>query len=497
MCGIGRGIQYVERRTTEKEVGLLRARLEMEERHRRERKVLENQHKVERDQLMRKFEQEEIKNVVKMSPVIPDRTPSKRKRTDELNIRDLAGPINAPQRNWYEDERRGTVEDVDRNDRRDRGIDDGLHDRRIKDTDMVKKIDGGRYDRYDRKTKDTDHDDEHKADRYDRRNRGTEQAHGCNRKENRVDDMKINRKRVLTEDRHEDPHHKPMEYVDDNKMRRGREEEKKNRNEDTTKDENRSFEEWTEETLEFDEFTGIQTRRDKKWHSSNVNPQGYIEHTSDSNYARILLIGHSFITHLQKSLRMQKRKIDPWGVALNMDTDIFDIYINGKSGAQVDELELDGEFYESIVDIRPTLLIVDLGTVDLFNKKDPHDVADDIFTNTMKFLRLVPELKSIVLCQALYRLSIDNRVMQLDEFNKRIDSFNDWITIKVQQHQKLHHYKHSGLYEPTWEEMVDGLHPGDLMDKDFDPRSPGMWKYQKSIRKLIVYSCKQMGVTEK
>ena len=133
---------------------------------------------------------------------------------------------------------------------------------------------------------------------------------------------------------------------------------------------------------------------------------------------KVQFFGHSFVKHLKTFI---KNSTD-LSYSLNLPGQDFMIQYTGLPGARVEDLRNN---LDNVTDFKPDLLVLIIGTNDLFNRS-PCQVTSNIvdLVDTLLFLHRVPK---VVVCQTLYRTPparYTKYAVDIEEFNLKVDQLN-------------------------------------------------------------------------
>ena len=224
-------------------------------------------------------------------------------------------------------------------------------------------------------------------------------------------------------------------------------------------------------------------KRRSKWNSSANQPQGYITSELNNRYwdTTTLIIGHSFVTRLRKTLvQNNNNRIINWGNALNVEELGIRPFVYGIPGCRINDLH---KFTGWIIDVQPDCLILDLGTNDIVGKRSARSLANELVAEMEALMDINSRLTSITWCHVIPR-SEPSHGMTVKQFKKKADLFNRLVVAGIKRHAFIHHWKHRGLTQAKSSDLLtDGVH--------LNHRA--MWKYQKSISRLVKWSRLNLG----
>ena len=216
----------------------------------------------------------------------------------------------------------------------------------------------------------------------------------------------------------------------------------------------------------------------KKWNASYANPGGKIRLNFDTVKVSCVIVGHSFVRHLMDCME-DCYNTHNWTYALNLDNNNVKVHMFGMSGAHISNMNT---LFTFVKDMQARIVVLEMGTNDLAGNKEVHKICNQLIRQCCVWLNKLPSIESIAWCHVIPRnRAVDRRVSTptVRRFNRRMSIMNRIMAQRVGQHERIHHWRHRGLSRATVAEVEDGIHP---------TSEPALWKYQKSISRLIRWS---------
>lgn len=226
--------------------------------------------------------------------------------------------------------------------------------------------------------------------------------------------------------------------------------------------------------------------RRMKWNSSIARPRGELApniqlgpNAANNNpvngTVKAVIIGHSFVSRLRKRVKERMTPADTWADMFNLDG--VELQLEGIAGAKIGNMDAMAGY---IRQVRPDIVILDLGSNDLCGPNDIAYMAGEMSTNCCSWVDdMNAYVKSLVWCHVTKRLKLNSPHKTLATYNTEVATFNQMVVNGTALRRELHHWKHSGLTNPTWEMMEDGVHPDTTL---------GSWRYQKSLSRAIKFA---------
>lgn len=195
---------------------------------------------------------------------------------------------------------------------------------------------------------------------------------------------------------------------------------------------------------------------------------------------KAMIVGHSLVNRLKKSIIKEGRgrKIN-WAKSLDVDREGINPYVHGIPGAKIGSMK---EFEEEIWKVRPKSVIIDLGTNDCCANTPARYLAIKLVKEMNYWLNSMPFLQSLTWCHIIPRTKTGNKKLDARAFKKKATIFNRYVVEATKARKEMHHWKHRGLTMVSEEELCDGIHL----------KSDGIWKYQKSMSRIIKWSIKNV-----
>jgi lysophospholipase L1-like esterase len=183
----------------------------------------------------------------------------------------------------------------------------------------------------------------------------------------------------------------------------------------------------------------------------------------------VLLIGHSFLTHLQKDIKYGLIGSNNFG--LNSSNQAI-VFFAASGGMRAYHLNSQLSF---VSDVAPEVIVIDIGTNDIDGGMLPQDVAQQIKTFVYDIIR-IPAVKKVVILQVLFR---ERHGSRCPEFNQRVTELNTILKRFALDKKDVVYWKHRGLWQ-AWKSTLrsDGVHLN----------LRGEHLYYRSIRGAILHS---------
>ena len=187
----------------------------------------------------------------------------------------------------------------------------------------------------------------------------------------------------------------------------------------------------------------------------------------------IFLAGHSFV----KRLASDRKRVGDTTLSFNL-RDHFSLFMQGYSGASVASLR--SEIVPFIWDLRPTHVIIDIGTNDLA-PRDAHPVqVGDAIVALAREISELPYVRGVVMLGIIPRKPPTTgryRRRTRPDFNDVFQVANDQLRFAAQSSDELLYWPQRGLYaDPSSFLSSDGTHLN----------TEGMRKYTRNVRNAII-----------
>jgi hypothetical protein len=188
----------------------------------------------------------------------------------------------------------------------------------------------------------------------------------------------------------------------------------------------------------------------------------------------VAIIGHSFCKHLSRKIAMAKiTENKTWNEVLEIPNG-FQARVFGMTGAQRFQFR-DLEAYAR--GNRAHYVVVELGSNDLCYLGGAQRICDELLQKVLMMMLRMPRIQKTYLCHATPRIKMrEDAVWEKDDFNLRVEEFNNRIDYHTTQHAAVESWSHEGLGNPD-ENLFDeqGVHPF----------NEGMELYLNSIKRLL------------
>ncbi|CAC5377599.1 unnamed protein product [Mytilus coruscus] len=168
---------------------------------------------------------------------------------------------------------------------------------------------------------------------------------------------------------------------------------------------------------------------------------------------------------------------------LGLDKSREHVLLRGYPGGNLEKNKKCGLDYVKLC--KPEIIVLQIGSNDLCNSTNSvQDVARGIIEVAMK-LRFCLEVKKVIICQILHRLSPQKRIrykVDIKWFNKRCDELNSFLSHYFRENRmdNVSFWKHSGFWSERSKQFAfcnDGVHLN---------INTGYPKYYNSIRAAVV-----------
>ena len=189
----------------------------------------------------------------------------------------------------------------------------------------------------------------------------------------------------------------------------------------------------------------------------------------------IIVFGHSLVRRL-RDFTVQDKQYN-----LNLDKDVYSIFWVTRGGLHLENLD---DEVETVKDLKPDALILDLGANDLDGKDaDPQFVAKQVI-NLAVYLADLTKHGVVFVVQAYHRLKprTENYETTLPVFNAYLKEGCEQATC---EHYRIIYWPHRNLTQ-NWEQFMlpDGIH--------FNVT--GLQRYRRSIRGAVLKAKQQVDV---
>jgi lysophospholipase L1-like esterase len=173
---------------------------------------------------------------------------------------------------------------------------------------------------------------------------------------------------------------------------------------------------------------------------------------------RIQLFGHSFVTRLKSFIPTN----DKFNYKLNLHQPAL-VQYSGYSGANIAKLR---DNLETIEDFQPHIVIVVIGTNDLYdNSNTPQSVTQQIM-DLVDSLLFRYDVQKVIICPVLHRIEPTVRTrwpVHVPSFNRRVDETNTLLQQACTQctHERAIFWRFKGFWSEEAKSQVfaaDGVH---------------------------------------
>ena len=208
----------------------------------------------------------------------------------------------------------------------------------------------------------------------------------------------------------------------------------------------------------------------------------------DCDKFTVLISGHSYISSLRDHLA-QLHATSPLSELsafaachLKVDNKVKHVFMHGIRGAKVCQ-NTDIEYTlpgVTIRNIRPDIVIIDLGTNDLVSGKQPHEVMDAI-EEVCTTLLTTYRVRYIVLCSVLKRTT---HIMDTEEFSDLAYELNNCMKNYCSTQPRINFHTHRGFWKTP---NLMPLHVTNWSRDGVHPNNPsGRRLYKASLRRAIM-----------
>lgn len=190
--------------------------------------------------------------------------------------------------------------------------------------------------------------------------------------------------------------------------------------------------------------------------------------------AKVLVVGHSFIRRLERSLGQIEGCINNLG----LDSSLCTVYFYGISGGKLDTLEVDSLLFEKLRAYRPDIIVIQLGGNDMSIKA----VRPEVFAcRLVDWVQSLTEqfcfIKNIVVCELFIRTKPRQVSVELYEFKRGI--VNQMLKDMLEDHPNLTFWRHLRLMQsPLAILSGDGVHLSVI----------GTKKFYRSLRLAVLHA---------
>ena len=209
---------------------------------------------------------------------------------------------------------------------------------------------------------------------------------------------------------------------------------------------------------------------------------------------RIMLLGHSFISHLFKhikSLRRNRNVYQSMKEVLEITNDNIDFTMFAIPSGYIKELK---SFERAIANNKPEIILIDMGSNDVCTNESMTSLSLKLHAIMLQWLEKYPHIKLISWARVAYRHKVWRKwtSKSIEQYNIDVDVFNTAMIRLIKKDIRLQHHKHRGLIQLSQviKHSGDGVHFTSSGGKD---------KYKKSVTRWCRWSKKLIvkGLTQR
>ena len=186
----------------------------------------------------------------------------------------------------------------------------------------------------------------------------------------------------------------------------------------------------------------------------------------------MVIIGHSFVRRLESYIGEDDARSN-----FGLSNSTHSVKFSGIGGARIPQLR---RRMQIIADEKPNVVIVDIGTNDVYNRRaSVHSLVHNLF-NIVHMLHTTYGVKQVIIMEMFFRTSHGRFGSRNPQFNVDVLEFNKLCKRYVEVHscrlRNIQFWHHVGLTN-NWQQYIeDGVHLN---------RS-GLAKYYRSVRSAVI-----------
>jgi len=188
-----------------------------------------------------------------------------------------------------------------------------------------------------------------------------------------------------------------------------------------------------------------------------------------------LFVGHSFVRRASQHASTSNQS------NLNLPLATHKVNFQFRGGAHISDIM---HLFRQAGNFNPSIVVIDIGTNDLFNSSSPsHSLAQQLF-NTARHMVQQFGVRHVIILEVLPRTTW-GRFGAPQSFVSRVFRFNSMVKSLVSQHKlstPVSFWSHKGMAPNMSKFISDGCHLNTL----------GMIKYLKSVRRAILFQTRAL-----
>ncbi|XP_062613677.1 uncharacterized protein LOC134275411 [Saccostrea cucullata] len=190
--------------------------------------------------------------------------------------------------------------------------------------------------------------------------------------------------------------------------------------------------------------------------------------------AKVLVVGHSFIRRLERSLGQIEGCFNNLGLDLSLCT----VYFYGISGGRLDSLEVDSVFIEKLRTYGPDIIVIQLGGNDMsMTAVRPEVFACRLIEWVSSLTSRFCFIKNIVVCELFIRAKPRQVSVEMYESKRRI--VNQMLKDMLEDYPNLTFWRHLRLMQSPLAILCgDGVHLSVI----------GTKKFYRSLRLAVLHA---------